>query len=206
MKLYEFQSLRLKRERRREKKGEEKKSQTKPITESVYVTWFVTPPALLFPRIHDFAKSGWRCRRVSCFLREYRRRVICTRVITRIIPRIGFHIGRLHASFLLSLPAQPPAFLSVRNAKRRSHETAILCKSINGASTRSLLLFSRSSKVRYWLINIHHAPLYTVPRRFVPPSPRPFRQIHRCSRVVKIMNFLIRRNSLLVTLTIFATA
>lgn len=81
------------------------------------------------PCIRDFAQSGRRCRRVSCFLREYRRRVICTRVITRIIPRIDFHIGRLRAS--------PPLLSACLSAGRRSHETAILCKSINGASTRS---------------------------------------------------------------------
>lgn len=163
---------------KREGGGGEHKSQTKPITAcSVYVTWFVTLPSLPSPRVCDFAKSGRRCRRVSCFLREYRRRVICTRVITRIIPRIDFHIGRLRASTLLIPLVQPPFFLSARNARRRSHETTILCKSINGASTRCFAPSpfsspSRGSKVRYWLINIHHAPLYGSPS--IRSSPVPF--------------------------------
>lgn len=97
------------------------------------------------------------------------RRVICTRVITRIIPRrarararehIDFHIGR--ALFLLSwfLLYSRTRFLFARNsprnvaAKRRSYANRLTVhpRAVLPSSSR------RGVRPRYWLINIHRGP------------------------------------------------
>lgn len=51
---------------------------------------------------------------------------------------IAYRLSYRQTARLFSpVSVHPAACLSARNAGRRSHETAILCKSINGASTRS---------------------------------------------------------------------
>lgn len=124
------------------------------------------------------------------------------------MPRIDFYIARQRAS---PSPIRPLAFLF----ERRSYETAILCKSINGASTRCILPSSRC--IRLILPDKYSLSLsfslffssfsssvffsYTTNSPsvrlslFLSLSLPSLRRTHRCSGVVKIMNFLIRRNS-----------
>lgn len=117
--------------------------------------------------------------------------VSSTCVITRIMPCIDFYIARLRVSPPV---IRPLAFLF----ERRGHETAILCKSINGTSTRCILPSSR--RIRLILADKYSPSLHLFLSHTI-DSPRLFDPLFivpsaDTSLLVKIMHFLIRRNFL----------